>query len=118
MLDEHDGIKYLGVDFDPAVVTNWQNKQKNILYGDIEDPELLDQIPWQDSSIIISTVPSLEHSKHLIKGLMREKYDGKIFVTATHRHEIEILKQYPIEKVLLPQQMAALNFYNSYINKP
>jgi Kef-type K+ transport system membrane component KefB len=115
MLDSHKELTYLGVDFDPVIVNNWQNKQKDILYGDIEDPELLEQIPWAKSSIIVSTVPDLQHSKQLIKALQREKYPGKIFVTASNKHDLEILKQYPIEKVLMPQQMAANNFYNSYI---
>jgi hypothetical protein len=115
MLDGQKEINYLGVDFDPVVVNSWQEKHKNILYGDIEDPELLEQIPWKNSSIIISTVPDLQHSKQLIKALQREKYHGKLFVTAANKYDLEILNKYPIEKVLMPQQMAALNFYNSYI---
>src|SRR5690606_16377821 len=47
MLDEHPHIKYLGVDFDPVVVKAWHEKEKNITYGDMEDPELLEQIPFK-----------------------------------------------------------------------
>ncbi|HSK14217.1 MAG TPA: cation:proton antiporter, partial [Phnomibacter sp.] len=115
MLDNHPDLKYLGVDFDPVVVNSLHAKGKDILYGDIEDPELLDQIPYKNSKIIISTVPDMEHSKHLIRSLMREKYQGKIFVTATNKKDTEALSKYPIEKVLMPQQMAATNFYNAYI---
>ena len=115
MLDEHPEIKYLGVDFDPVVVNAWHQKEKDIVYGDIEDPELLDQIPYAQSRMIISTVPDLEHSKQLIKSLQRENYTGKIYVTAANQRDQEILSKYPVSKVLMPQQMAAFNFYNTFI---
>jgi Kef-type K+ transport system membrane component KefB len=115
MLDTHPELSYLGVDFDPVVVNNWLAQGKEIVYGDIEDPELLDQIPFESSRVIISTVPDLEHSKQLIKALHRAGYQGKIFVTVSNRRDMQVLEKYPVEKVLMPQQMAATNFYNYFL---
>jgi len=57
MLDEHPEINYLGIDFDPQVVRSWQKKGKNIIYGDMEDPELLEHVNFHTSKFVISTVP-------------------------------------------------------------
>jgi Kef-type K+ transport system membrane component KefB len=115
MLEEHKDLTYVGVDFDPAIVKRWDEKDKDVMYGDVEDPELLEQIPFQHSKIIISTIPNLEHSIHLIKSLQAENYQGKIFVTAANEHDRRELKKWPVERVLMPHQMAATNFYNEHL---
>ncbi len=115
MLDAHPTINYLGVDFDPSVVKSRQANGKDIIYGDIEDPELLDQIPFRETKCIVSTVKEAESSKQLIKSLRRENYEGKIFLTAINETDYEFLKDFGADQVLLPHQMAATNFYNSYL---
>jgi Kef-type K+ transport system membrane component KefB len=115
MLDSHKDLSYVGIDFDPAIVKRWDEKGKDVLYGDVDDPELLEQIPFENSKFIISTIPVLEHSKHLIKSLQTQGYKGRIFVTATTEHDRKILEKYPITKVLMPHQMAATNFYNEFL---
>ncbi len=115
MLDDHPTINYLGVDFDPSVVKSRQESGKDIIYGDIEDPELLDHIPFRDSKCIVSTVIDVESSKQLVKSLHREGYKGKIFLTAINELDYEFLKGLAADQVLLPHQMAATNFYNSFL---
>ncbi|HSI90066.1 MAG TPA: cation:proton antiporter, partial [Adhaeribacter sp.] len=61
-LDQHPDMHYLGVDFDPQVVECWQAKDRHIIYGDLEDPEILEQIPYQSARCIVSTVPDPELS--------------------------------------------------------
>jgi Kef-type K+ transport system membrane component KefB len=115
MLDDHPEINYLGVDFDPQVVKAWQKKGKNIVYGDMEDPELLEQVNFSSSKFVVSTVPDFIHSRQLVKSLKRENYQGKIFLTAITMKDYEQLNTCGAEEVLMPQQMAAINFYNDYL---
>ncbi|HZJ36659.1 MAG TPA: cation:proton antiporter family protein [Gillisia sp.] len=117
MLDEHPEINYLGIDFDPSVIKRYRAKGKDIVYGDIEDPELLGHIPFQDTKLIISTVPDYRLSKQLTKALKRENYTGKIYLTALNDPEYQMLSFIGAEQVLRPQQMAATNFYNSYLKE-
>ncbi len=116
-LDSHEDASYLGVDFDPVIVRDWKEAGKDIVYGDMEDPELLEQIPFATSSYIISTIPDFMHSKKLMEALDKEDYKGKIFLTAKTEEEAKYLEQYNVEQVLIPQQMAAINFFNTYLNK-
>ncbi len=120
MLDAHPGITYLGVDFDPSVIREWKEKGKDIIYGDMEDPDLLEQIPYDKSKIIISSVASNELSQQLKKILERNRYKGKLFVTAPTDKDYNLLRDHGLkdENILQPQQMAAINFYKSFlINK-
>jgi Kef-type K+ transport system membrane component KefB len=116
-LVEHPEIRYLGVDFDPAIVKKWQQQGKNIVYGDIEDPELLEQIPFANAKIIISTVPDLHNSKQLVKSLRKESYAGKTFLTAITEKDLEQLSTCEVDDILQPHQMAASNFYNLHLKE-
>jgi len=115
MLDEHPEVDYMGIDFDPMVVRSWQSQGKNIIYGDMEDPDILEQIPYDQSICVISTVPHAEHSMQLVKSLRRADYGGKIFLTATNEKDIDALSVCNADRILLPHEMAATNFYNSFL---
>lgn len=115
MLDEYPEINYLGVDFDPSVVKEWQVKGKSIVYGDVEDPELLEQLPYEDTQLIISTISDYHHSKFLVKSLHKKNYKGKIYLTAMTEKDYYLLNTCGATEVLKPHQMAANNFYNLFL---
>jgi len=115
MLDEHSEISYLGIDFDPTIVKSWQEMGKNIIYGDIEDPELLERLPVRNVKCIISTIPDADHSRHLIRTLRKSRYKGRIFLTAQGEKDYELLNTCGADQVLIPQQMAAEYFYNAWL---
>ena len=114
-LDAHPSIHYLAIDFDPGVVKEWQVKQKNIVYGDMEDPDLLEQLPFQGSKVIISTVKDYELSAQLMKILHDNDYEGKVYLTSQNDQEAQELTKLAPTEVLRPHQMAATNFYNAYL---
>jgi Kef-type K+ transport system membrane component KefB len=115
MLDEHPEINYLGIDFDPEIVKLWQQKGKSIVYGDMEDPDLMERIPLTRSKVVISTVSDYHHSKQLMRTLKQIEYQGKVFLTSVQEKDFELLLTCGAEEVLRPQQMAATNFYNYYL---
>lgn len=115
MLDTHPEIRYLGIDFDPSVVREWQKQGKEIVYGDMEDPDLFERIPFENSKVVISTVPDYTHSKQLIKTLNRDGYNGKVFLTSVGDKDFSLLQTCGAELVLQPHRMAATNFYNDHL---
>ncbi len=116
-LDQHPYIRYLGIDFDPQVIKKWQSKEKNVLYGDLEDAEFLASIPYKYSKLIVSTIPDLPLSIQLIKELKKENYAGKIYLTMLHDRDMKALQKYEVDAVLMPYNMASENFYNEFITK-
>jgi Kef-type K+ transport system membrane component KefB len=115
MLDDHLEISYLGIDFDPSIIVSWKEKGRDSFYGDIDDPDLLEYIPFERSKIIICTIPDILLSKQFVKDLKRRDYKGKIYVSATTEKDYNELVSLEIEDILRPHFMAASNFYNSYL---
>ncbi len=115
LLDKYTKISYLGIDFDPNIVKEWREKKRAIIYGDIDDPELLEILPYHKAGIIICTVPNINLSGQLVNDLKRRQYNGKVFVTALTDKENNELSDMGIQHVLLPHSLAASNFFNTYL---
>lgn len=113
MLDEHPEISYMGIDFDPSIIVQWKAKGREIFYGDIDDPELLEYVPFKESRIIVCTIPDVGLSKQFVKELKRKKYKGKVYITASTEKDYQELSSLEIESILRPHYMAASNFYNT-----
>ncbi|MCW5908596.1 MAG: cation:proton antiporter [Chitinophagales bacterium] len=117
MLEEHPQVKYLGVDFDPIAIKYFHDKGKDVMYGDMEDPELIEHLPIKNTKCIISTVPYAEHSLHLVKCLKEADYKGKLYLTVNNQNDYELLKNCGADEVLMPHRMAAANFYNQFLTQ-
>lgn len=114
-LDFHPEVKYMGVDYNPEVVKEYQSKGKKIVYGDIEDPDIVEVIPYSKLSYIVSTIPNAEQSMSLIKTLRSKGYKGKIFLTAMEKKDYKMLEACGADEILQPPKMAAENFYNYFL---
>lgn len=115
-LDSHNEIRYLGVDFDPQMVRSWESRGRSIAYGDIEDPDLLEHLPFKSAKCIISTVPESAFSVELLSTLKRHNYEGRVFLTAILEKDMDILSETGHPDILMPHRMAAENFYNYLIS--
>lgn len=115
ILEEKHDARYLGVDFDPQQVKQWQHEGKNVAYGDIEDPDIVEHLPLHHVKCVISTIPNVDYSIQLIKSIRSHGYDGKIYITAQNDRDAKILSMYNLDGILIPHKMAAVNFYNDYL---
>ncbi len=114
-LDLHPEVNFLGVDFDPELVKEWRKDSRPIIYGDIEDADLLEYIPFDNVKCVVVTIPYMEQALYLLKSLRKQKFDGKIFMIAQSDKNAQVLAECNIDAVLLVHQMAAENFYSSYL---
>ncbi len=118
ILEEHPEADFFGVDFDPDVVKYWKDRGKKVIYGDMEDPDIFEQIPLKGVKCILSTVSDKEHSKILVRRLrVLAHFKGNIYLTAQNEKDFEDLQTCRATEVLLPHKMAATNFYNNYLIK-
>ncbi len=114
-LDNHPEIKYLAIDFDPEIVKSMKERGKSIIYGELDDPEIIEQLSIEDTKCIISTISDGEASMKLIKTLRRNDYQGKIYLTAENEKDFYMLAPCNADEILFPQKMAASNFYNYFL---
>ena len=77
----------VGIDFDPGTLDKWRKSGVPVLYGDMADPEMHEQLPLKKARWVISTVRSKEMNLALINNLKKEGYTGKVALTATNSQE-------------------------------
>jgi Kef-type K+ transport system membrane component KefB len=114
-LDLHPEINFLGVDFDPELVKSWKEQDRPIIYGDIEDGDLLEYIPFDYVKYVVVTVPYMEQSLYLLKTLRKQKFDGKVFMIAQSDKNAKVLADCNIDAVLLVHELAAESFCENYL---
>lgn len=96
----------VGIDFDPGSLDNWRRKGVPVLYGDMADPEMHEQLPLKKARWVISTVGSEEMNLALIQNLKQEGYTGKVALTATNSQEAAKFEKAGANLVFRPFQDA------------
>ncbi len=94
--------KYLVVDFNPDTITDLERFGIPCLYGDVDDPELLRELPLDKLKMAISTVPDFETNLLLIESIKMENPDAIIVVRAHSIREAMKLYEEGANYVLTP----------------
>lgn len=97
----------IGVDFDPIALERWVSRGISVLYGDMADPELHEQLPLSQARWVVSTVRSKELNLALLQHLKARGYGGKVALTATNQEEANAFEQAGAYVVLRPFADAA-----------
>lgn len=97
----------IGVDFDPAALERWRSRGIPVLYGDMADPEIHEQLPLDKTHWIVSTIRDVELNLSLVQLLKSRNYDGRVAVAAASRHEVELFEKAGVHVVLSPFSDAA-----------
>ncbi|MCF7910714.1 cation:proton antiporter [Candidatus Pacearchaeota archaeon] len=74
--------KYLVVDFNPETIKNLNKFKVPALYGDVYDLELLEELPFENLDLAISTIPELETNELLIKAIKEKNKKTVIILRA------------------------------------
>jgi Kef-type K+ transport system membrane component KefB/Trk K+ transport system NAD-binding subunit len=77
----------IGVDFDPVVIEKWRSRDMSVIYGDVGDPDLLEQLPLANAEWIASTLRSRVSNLLLLHNLKYRGFGGKVALTATNQNE-------------------------------
>lgn len=101
------GLSVLAVDFDPQQVKQWQKEGMETQYGDIEDPDLAEQLPLKHTPLVISSLPRRDANTSLLKCLKATDYQGKTIVTAHNSEDAGLLQAAGADQVLMPFTDAA-----------
>jgi len=92
----------LGVDFDPDALEKWRKRSVSVLYGDMADPDMVEQLPLNKARWVISTVRSREMNLALVHNLRKEGYGGKVVLTATNEQEAKAFRTAGAHLVFCP----------------
>jgi Trk K+ transport system NAD-binding subunit len=79
--------RIVGADFDPQALELWRARGVPVVFGDVGDPEFLDNLPLNCTSWIVSTVREKDLNLTLIHLLKERRYEGKIAIAAKDEEE-------------------------------
>ena len=108
------GVSVLGVDFNPAVVKQWQTEGLDVAFGDGTDPELVASLPLAGVKWAVSAVPEHEtgvtHEDArlgLIDALRAAGFAGRVAVTVHRVSDAGPLSDRGADLILQPFRDAA-----------
>jgi len=94
-----EGVKALGVDFDPEAVRDWHDKGVPMRFGDAEDPDFLDSLPLKEARWVVSTLPQVDSNRALLHALRANGYTGQIAVAVRDEYQAKVLADAGIDRI-------------------
>jgi Kef-type K+ transport system membrane component KefB len=102
-----DGLRVVGVDFDPEVLSGARGGPITVLFGDAGDDDFVAGLPLAHTRRVVSCLREPELDRQLVLSLRRNGYRGQIHVTAHSTADGERLMQAGADDVLVPFHDAA-----------
>jgi Kef-type K+ transport system membrane component KefB len=104
-----DGIRVLGVDFDPQMQVRRAGHDIPLVFGDAADDEFIAHLPLSGVKAIVSTLKDVDTDIGLLSALRRLGYAGAITATAHNAGNGHRLVAAGADDVLMPYTDAADN---------
>lgn len=101
-----DGLRVLGVDFDPEVAEALRGRGLDIRFGDSQDHAFLESLPLERAAWIVSTLPDLHSNRELLRALRERSLEGEVAIVARDDLQGAALKQAGAPVVLYPVRNA------------
>lgn len=100
-------IPFLVLDFNPKIVQELRERNIKVVYGDIDDPEVLESIHLDKAKLIISTAQDNADNEFLLEEVKRRHIRAKVVVRATDPEQEKQLKKMGADYVILPEKVSA-----------
>ncbi len=94
--------KTLVIDFDPKAINDAKKDNFECIYGDISDPEIINEIISAEPKIIISTILDVPTNEVLSK-VLKKKTKARIIALANDKKAARRMYKSGIDYVLIPQ---------------
>jgi len=83
-------MSYIIVDYDPEIVKELRDKKESVIYGDAADYHFLENLNWDNTKMIVSTIPYLQANMNILDYLNKTE-QREIFITTAHKIEDALL---------------------------
>lgn len=103
---KRENIPHIVLDFNPRQVETLLGENINAFYGDMGDPEVLDELKLKDAKMVISTSQDLEDNLSLLEYLKSLHINIPVIVRAESINEAEDLYRAGADYVIIPEVLA------------
>lgn len=93
------------VDFNPEIINSLRAGGFNAVFGDISDPEVLEELEFSRAKLIIVTDPDVGDNSVLIKFAKEKNYRGPIVATSYWIHDAVKLYEMGADYVVVPEEV-------------
>ena len=93
----------LVVDFNPEIIRNLSAEGYNAVFGDVSDPEVLEELELGKARLIVITDPDVLDNVHLIKFAKEKNFRGVVVCTAYWLHDAIKLYEAGADYVVVPE---------------
>ena len=94
--------KFAVVDFDPAVVKKLHSRKIPVVFGDIADVEFLNDLRFENTKLVIMTIPTADDQINMIKHLKHCKSSALVIANSYHRSDTSALYRAGADYVMMP----------------
>ncbi len=102
--------KFLIIDHDPEIISSLIRKKFDCKYGDANDVELLNDINFCKTKMVISTIPIKETNLLIINKVKKSNKDAIISVVSHHIDEALELYEHGATYVIMPHFLGGKHF--------
>lgn len=99
-------IPHIILDFNPHQVEALQKEEVHVVYGDMGDPEVLDNLNLDQARLVISTAPGFDDNQLLLEELKIRHVKAPIIVRGEGVFEAKKLYQAGADFVIIPEVLA------------
>lgn len=99
--------KYIVIDYDPDTIEILERHNITHLYGDAQDPELMEEIGLDKVKIIISTITDFETSMYLVKRMAKINPKAIVIVYAENIKQLEQLYDEGASYAMMPHYIGS-----------
>ena len=100
-----DKSQIVVVDFNPAIISTIRAGGYNAVFGDISDPEVLEELELERAKLVIITDPDIDDNAHFIKFAKGKNYRGPIICTSYWLHDAVKLYEGGADYVVVPEEV-------------
>ncbi|MDO8486827.1 MAG: cation:proton antiporter [Candidatus Curtissbacteria bacterium] len=100
-----DKSQIVVVDFNPEIIKTLKASGYNAVFGDISDPEVLEELELEHARLIVVTDVNVDDSYHLIKFARSKDYKGPVIGASYWIHDAVKLYELGADYVVVPETL-------------
>lgn len=99
-------IEMLVLDYNPTTVRRLRDQGYHTLYGDISDPEIIENLQLETAHLIISTASGMRDSLALLDACQIKKVKAQVVVRTVDAEQEQALKEAGADYVIFPERVS------------
>lgn len=94
--------RFVVVDYDPEVIEMLERQSLNLLYGDVMDPEMIDELQLNTAKLIVSTISDFNTNQYLAHWLSNQNPGAVFICSAETANDAAELYSEGVSYVMMP----------------